>query len=61
MRKYFFYSATGTGIVSLQFPSVANSSGVAQNGKIYQIKLKAGGAALSLNEGDTTTEAALIL
>jgi hypothetical protein len=61
MKKYYFYSATGTGVISLQFPSVADNNGVEQDGKIYQVKLSPSAAALTtVVEGNHISEAALI-
>lgn len=59
MKKYYFYSATGSGVVSLQFPGAASSVGVAQNGKVYQVKSTTGVIA-GVTEGSAFTEAALV-
>lgn len=60
MKKYFFYSSTGSGIVSLQYPQAADSFGVVKNPIVYQIKLTSGAVLTGVNEGDLITETALI-
>ena len=72
MRQYFFYTATGaivSGAVGLQNPGVATSVGVAQDGKVYNLKIVDETAAnKSLRDaliaavipGTTYSEAALI-
>jgi hypothetical protein len=60
MKKYFFYSLTGSGVVSLQFPNTADSFGVIKSGKIYQIKTTLGASFTSISEGDEISETSLL-
>lgn len=60
MKKYFFYAATGQGVVALQNPSVASSVGVPLNPKVYSVKLSPGVSLSAVPEGSYTTESSLI-
>lgn len=61
MKKYFFYSAGGQGIITLQFPQAADSFGVVKDPILYKIKLTPGTTIAGLNEGDLISEAALMI
>lgn len=60
MKKYFFYAATGQGVVALQNPAVASSVGVPLNPKVYSVKLSPGASLSAVPEGTNTTESNLI-